>query len=368
MPNTTLSHLRIVPSVSATNPDSAGAGPNESDTAIAHLPGCRRARSPLTEICPQCLPQYKVCERCGLGSVSLRDTDDDYKVCGHCADTHFWECADCDNLISGGDYCRSCDRSCDCGNCYECGYSDSDDLIHDYDYKPAPIFHGEGTTFLGLELEINANSRRADAEIATDHLGDMAYLKADSSIDYGFEVVTHPMSYDWAMANFPWKMLDALQEAGCDAGGNTGLHVHISRAGFTGPAHIFRWMKFLYRNQDMVIAVARRNSYVFAEFDTEDRERVKEFAKGGRSERYRAINTQNEHTFELRVFASSLNTQQVKAALGLAAASVEFTRQLTTAHIVHHGGWQWSAFTTWLGDEPQYAPLKAELEVLECAC
>jgi len=368
MPSAILSHLRIVSSDIATDSPVPGAGPDPQGIVVGHLPGCHRDRSPLTDICPQCAPQYTPCERCGMGSVSLRDTDDDHKVCGHCADTHFWECIDCDNLISCGDYCMSCDGPCDCGDCGECGYSGAGGLIHDYDYKPMPVFHGDGTTFLGLELEINANSRRDDAVIATDYLGNLAYLKADGSIDYGFEVVTHPMSYTWAMANFPWPMLDNLQEVGCDADGNAGMHIHISRAGFSGPAHIYRWMKFLYRNQSEVIAVARRESDNWARFDSEDRERVMEFAKGGRSERYRAINTQNEHTFELRVFAGSLDTQQVKAALGLAAASVEFTRHLTANHIVHHGGWEWSAFTTWLGDQLEYAPLKAELEVLGCAC
>lgn len=36
----------------------------------------------------------------------------------------------------------------------------------------------------------------------------------DSSIGNGFEIVTHPMSYQWAMATFPWPMLTRLAGAG----------------------------------------------------------------------------------------------------------------------------------------------------------
>jgi hypothetical protein len=274
-------------------------------------------------------------------------------------------------LIDSGDYCSGCDGPCDCGDCYDCGYAPAydSDLIHHYDFKPTPSFRGNGPMYLGLELEINVDDKDEAATTANRYLGDLGYLKSDASIGYGFEIVTHPMSYVWAMGNFPWQMLDRLREVGCDTDGtNVGLHVHISRAAFTGPSHIYRWMKFLYRNADKVNLVARRVSDNWARFDSDDRERVKDFAKGAKSDRYRAINTQNEHTFELRVFASSLVRQEVQAALGLAAASVQYTRDLSVVDIADRRGWQWQSFETWLSDKPEYAPLATELAALACAC
>jgi hypothetical protein len=197
----------------------------------------------------------------------------------------------------------------------------------------------------------------------------LGYLKSDESIGGGFELVTHPMSYPWALANFPWGLLPALARSGCQATDRTGLHVHVSRDGFASASHVFRWMKFVYRNQAPVTALARRDSDQWARFDDDDRYRVKDYAKGYPGlYRYRAINTLNLHTFELRIFASSLDPVQVKAALGFAAATVEYTRTLTVADITRRHGWGWDAFVTWLADRPRYAALLSQVEALTCAC
>lgn len=73
------------------------------------------------------------------------------------------------------------------------------------------------------------------------------------------------------------------------------------------------------------------------------------------------------HTFELRVFASSLRPRQMLAALAFAAASVEYTRGLTAAEIARRRGWEWAAFTAWVRTSPQYSPLLAEMEAFACA-
>jgi hypothetical protein len=164
-------------------------------------------------------------------------------------------------------------------------------------------------------------------------------------------------------------MLTHLGERGCAATDSTGMHVHLSRAGFDSHCHIYRWMKFIYRNENPVSALARRRSHQWAAFRSEDREFVKEYAKG-RGQfvgRYRAINTSNADTFELRIFASSLDPAVVQAALGFAAASVEYTRGLDAYAICRHDGWSWSAFADWVSERPAYGPLCAQMEALSCA-
>ncbi|HZD16278.1 MAG TPA: hypothetical protein VE196_14380, partial [Pseudonocardiaceae bacterium] len=307
---------------------------------------------------------FSECESCaGLAGIeSMRATAAGGVVCQECARSCYWRCDGCEELIDSGDYCESCESEYD-----HYGDSDAGGLIRDYGYKPEPDFHGGGPLFLGMELEINTPWSRVEccAEIACEYLGDLGYLKEDCSIDRGFEIVTHPMSYAWAMQRFPWAMLTRLAREGC-SGEDTGLHVHISREAFHGPAHVYRWMKLLYRNTDQVITVARRRSR-WAAFTDTARRNIKNYAKGAWSERYQAINTQNAHTFELRIFASSLHAQQVQAALGLAAASVEYTRALSVPDIAA-GGWDWLVFTAWLGEHPEYSPLCQEMEDLACAC
>ncbi|MBC6451356.1 amidoligase family protein [Actinokineospora sp. HBU206404] len=242
--------------------------------------------------------------------------------------------------------------------------------MFDYSYKPIPEFHGEGPLFLGAELEIAVPSGDLHecADLAMSCLDELGYLKEDGSIGYGFEIVTHPMAYDWAIEQFPWAMLTKLREYGCYASVETGLHVHVSRAAFSSPCHVFRWMKFFYRNADRVTVIARRASNQWSRFDDDAREHVKDYAKGVRGDRYQAINTQNGDTFELRMFASSLEQQHVQAALALAAASVEYTRDLSVTDIARHGGWEWARFADWLADRPAYRPLLREMEERSCVC
>lgn len=286
-----------------------------------------------------------------------------------------FQCESCEEYFVHSLYadfrCESC-YECGCGDCEDCGYADDPDecdLIDSYSYAPMPRFQGDGPVFLGLELEVTTPSGelREAAQVAIDEVGDLGYLKSDSSVS-GFELVTHPMTHAWMAEHFPWQALDALARMGCD-GYENGIHVHVSRAGFDSPAHIFRWLQLIYRNEHAVTAIARRNSDQWASFSRAARRDAKEHAKGSRSgARYCAVNVQNYATFEVRVFRSSLDRQEVRAALDLVAASVEYTRNLTVPAILA-GGWTWEGFMEWARERPEYAALVAESEArVSCAC
>lgn len=275
--------------------------------------------------------------------------------------------------------------------------------IHPYSYKPNPLFFGEGPTYLGMELEVGVPNRSKSeaADLVSDRVGQLAYMKYDGSVD-GFEIVSHPMSYPYALSDFPWQMLSELDSLGCYDSDDYGLHVHVSRAGFAGPMHIYRWMKFFYRNQHNVTRIARRSSSGWASFGGEMRPNIKFAAKGVRREiqvglsepfqterynydrnryervtvrepitwypeRYSAINVQNEATFEVRVFRSSLEQSHIQSALGLVAGSVEYTRNLSASDILHNKGWEWQSFRSWLDTQNGiYSALSAESDEL-CA-
>lgn len=312
------------------------------------------------DICENCTVEYSSCDGCARLTLTTGTypVDGGSRVCEGCLDEDYHDCASCFNyVLNDNTYCQDCARP-------------EHDAVHCYDYKPEPEFHGEGPLFLGLELEIKTpESRFRDAvDAALADVGDLAYLKEDSSISpCGFELVTHPMSFDYARTRFPWQLLNRLRLLGCYTDADVGIHIHLSRDGFDSPAHAYRWLKFVYRNQTQVTTLARRSSS-WAEFTPQARLRVRDFAKGERdAARYQAINVRPAETFELRIFASSLNPRQVQAALAFAAGSVEYTRHLTAADIARRRGWEWTAFTTWLRARPQYSPLLAELEALACA-
>lgn len=307
-------------------------------------------------LCNDCIRPYTYCcNHCGLYSRREMETVGYDRVCDSCLSDDYHGCDGCGQWVRDGYDCDSC-------------YSDDDDderssdHIHYYSYKPNPRFHGtsESKLFMGMELELNRAGYRC-AEIANGHLGDLGYLKDDSSLDSGFEIVTHPMTHEYARTEFPWEMLRELRNEGARPG-DAGLHVHVSRDAFSSPSHVYRWMKLIYRNEDPVCGIARRQGSTWAKFNETARKGVKEHCKGGtRGDRYSAINCQNYTTFEMRIFASSLDRQEVMAALDLVAASVEYTRNLTIP-VILSGGWDWEAFKIWVSERDEYAALAAEME------
>ncbi|MFI9504192.1 hypothetical protein [Nocardia sp. NPDC052566] len=310
-------------------------------------------------ICEDCVRCHQTCDDCLLLAVDTYRIERGDRVCISCLEENYHECDNCFTLIPLDD-----------NSCSDCDHPDHDG-VHHYDYKPTARFYGDGPLFLGLELEIKTPRQRFTTAVDTslDHLGRLGYLKEDSSIrPCGFELVTHPMSYQYARTRFPWPLLNRLRQLGCYTDAEVGIHVHLSRAGFGSPAHAFRWMKFVYRNQAAVTTLARRSSS-WAEFTPKARSLSQDFAKGERAgaKRYQAINVLPEETFELRIFASSLHPQQVQAALAFAAASVEYTRHLSAVDIARRRGWEWNAFTTWLRAHLDYTVLLTELEALACA-
>lgn len=107
-------------------------------------------------------------------------------------------------------------------------------VIHDYYYKPNPIFYGDGNRYFGVELEIddagenNTNAAKI-ADIANceeEHI----YCKHDGSLNEGFEIVTHPMTLDYHLNHVPWAaVLAKAKELGYRShqSGTCGLHVHV---------------------------------------------------------------------------------------------------------------------------------------------
>lgn len=237
--------------------------------------------------------------------------------------------------------------------------------IHYWDYRPRPQFHGKGPLFLGMELEVECSrGRRRPGLIAEEGMGELGYLKSDGSLSNGFEIVTHPMSYPFFVRKFPWDMLPRLRDAGAEVGDGTGIHVHVSRAGFTDPVHQFKWLKWWHRSRDQVSHLAGRDSGRWAAYRPEDREAVKDVCKGRHSrgrwqdsdywtaDRYSAVNVTNPDTYEVRVFRSSLEPERVKSMIGLVDASVHFTRELTVPDIFTRQAWSWGGLSDWVSSTP----------------
>jgi hypothetical protein len=249
--------------------------------------------------------------------------------------------------------------------------SDGSRLIHDYSYRPDAIFHStnkDERLFFGIEIEVEAkDDLRASAEYAHQlESMDLAYLKHDGSLNNGFEIVTHPMSHDFfknEAGDFFAVMEGLRSQAGIRVKSwdtrTCGLHIHISRTGFSGGAHMHRFLNLVYSNPEFYSTLAGRTSDQWAKFTdiikreyarNSEGDRIPDLNNGGyqietkrtfkhkldterNSDRYSAVNTLNRETLEMRIFRGSVNGDTIKSQLDLAHASVEYTRTLTVQDV-----------------------------------
>lgn len=289
------------------------------------------------------------------------------------------DCYDNEDNMYGHDgnlYCESCEenywRWCDeCDEAYHVDDNyhhdhdeydnDSDEYgscIHNYSYKPNPVFFGTDKFHMGFELEVEAqgNTSRYDgAEMTQQALGAHAYMKEDGSLNDGFEIVTHPHTLATYQKEFDWSFTQSLRTKGFRSwnarGNNCGIHVHVSRSGFgevgdrnpiTGrvtyalplekrilarQAHELRFIKLIYDNQRQVERIAGRSTH-FASFN--DKGKLVSKVKHNIQEdgHYSAVNTSNPDTLEVRVFKGSLKPERVLSALEFVHAATEYTRDL----------------------------------------
>lgn len=266
---------------------------------------------------------------------------------------------------------------CTLGESYESD-EEPEDYIDDvpmmpYSYTPNLIFSGAGPVYLGMELELSCGNdydadhkmRSAVRTLRGSNLERLVYLKSDSSIQgRGFEAVFHPMSYDWVLENWPADLLGRMRADGARPHSSCGMHVHVSRSGFSDPSHAYKWIKFVYRNAREMSRMARRDPSSWGSFGAvRERAAAKWYAKGGYGgeQRYVAVNCIPRNTFEVRIFASTLNHSRLLGSLGLVDASVEYARQLTIKNIVEQDGWSFAPFREWVHSFKKYAPLQKEM-------
>lgn len=310
------------------------------------------------DYCESCWENHThYCERC---SSTYSENESMFNM----EDTNEYWCEGC--YEGAGNYCDECDqyyyrscRSCD----------ESVTTIKQYSYKPVPHFYGNSkdNLYFGIELEmeIRDGNLSASSQYVGEMMGDFTYLKEDSSIGSGgyrgFEMVSHPATLDYFTNNKNlWTTLDYLKRVhtarSWDAK-SCGLHIHISRTGFKSGAHTHRFLSLIYKNSDKMMRLGGRKStyakfndvYKYDEFDRPYFTLADKVAhpSNAMTERYSAVNTQNENTLELRFFRGTMNPDGVISAIQLAHATVEYTRNLTLSD-VKMGALSWVWFADWI--------------------
>lgn len=301
---------------------------------------------------------WTYCDDCGelvdSEYVSLRR---DNAVCEGCE--HNYECCcDCDEWFNTHDY----------DYCPDCGSDDSSSLVHDYSYRPSPVFYlrdkdrsfeayrePANTAVTGFELEMECERGNYEdcAEYATMKY-QTAYLKHDGSLNHGFEMVTHPMSLDYINNEFDFDGLRRLADMGMRSARTStcGLHVHINKGFFRqAPSASYRFMNLFYANAEQWRRLAGRSHSGYAQWDIGEESRLLHYTKGIRDndmymvnrDRYVAVNLQPSKTIELRFFKGTLRPLTLQARLQAVHAVAEFAMS-TRYKVKVRDASSWDAF------------------------
>lgn len=228
--------------------------------------------------------------------------------------------------------------------CYRCDRPVSDTTLHNYGYKPSPIFHKvseipEPTEhpiplYMGIELEVDAVAESEDEDEASYYTGTkfakrlqnkfdkkqrMFYCKTDSSLgDAGVEIVCHPGTLTY---HHKWMWKDLLkytkqQDFVAYGAECCGMHVHVNRTFFqempycSPMVHFGKMMHFYQKNKYDLKHFSLRECFDYCAFTDLFPSRfattMLESHASSRwrcsGDRRRAINLENADTVEFRLF------------------------------------------------------------------
>ena len=287
---------------------------------------------PFCEDCAQEL--LATCSYCGrLISQAENAGDTERTLCLRCYENYFVTCNRCGRILLADDANGEIDD--DCYYCTDCAYElEHNSLIHDYSYKPYPLFYGEGNRHFGVELEIDDGGRCRDHAQAlldtANRLQETLYIKSDGSLNDGLELVSHPITLDFHLHHMPWQsILQQAAELGyCSHKTDTcGLHIHISRLAFGADTNeqdnaIGRLLFFVECHWKELLRFSRRTESQLnrwaARYGYKDHPKaVLDAAKHGCSGRYACVNIWNHDTVEIRIFRGTLRYSTFAATLQL---------------------------------------------------
>jgi len=299
--------------------------------------------------------QFFVCCCCEevIRNESLRHTENDLSFCVPCFHESYTTCRTCDEPVhiesafqdDGGDeYCEQC-------------YRGRPRNIHPWDYKPKLNFHSmdknfgkcklvlgvdreryetKSELFLGFEIEtkmpILTISDNADFVLQHSKDETLFYLKDDSTIDGGFEMVSHPATLEFHKSVAYKKLFADMIKRGCRSHNTQtcGLHVHINRS-FLSETDKIKMAMFVYSQKANIIKIARRDCLQWSKFKD-----IKNLIKKHlplSNERYEAINFTNRNTVELRTFKGTLKYNTFIATLEFVDSTIKFLKTQSISYI-----------------------------------
>tara|TARA_R100001126_G_scaffold35060_1_gene19587 strand:+ start:1449 stop:3338 length:1890 start_codon:yes stop_codon:yes gene_type:complete len=168
------------------------------------------------------------------------------------------------------------------------------------------------TLLMGVELEVDGYGRPDydDCHSIRRNYRILGDIQHDGSLSEGCEFITHPSSHrfhDKHLPQFSQDMLEKYHDPD-NEDNDCGVHIHINRSyvGMGNDNSTLRKMDwFCHRYKPFVCRIAGRRSANWARFSKDySKDSWDYFGWDSIDSRYQALNFQNEHTVEFRIFAT----------------------------------------------------------------
>lgn len=286
-------------------------------------------------VCEDCITNgdYFLCHDCGeyyIYDEANSCYSGDYVVCDGCRDDHYTYVECCDTYIDS-DYAHYDEET----NEYYCEeHYPTDRDIYGYgefnDWQKQALENEIPPFYIGFELEVeNTGRQHCNDDVARIVKRKFPVIcSRDGSLDFGFEVVSHPLSYNYIIENQDKleDVLHTLTNKGYESHnpGTCGLHFHV-----THPHNedvINRIILIMETYKQELITFSRRTSSQIEHWckflsDIKEEGDCKSlyFIKKNKetSNRYMALNLTNFNTIEFRLFRGTLNFDTFMASVEL---------------------------------------------------
>lgn len=203
------------------------------------------------------------------------------------------------------------------GSILEC--ADYSNIIKSYHSTAKNKFVGVGDYFLGVELEMEMNDYGKKNLVYKElhrllHTNKNFVLERDGSLNYGFELITQPHTYEKLLKTL--KVVEEIPNVSAKSS-RCGMHVHISRKAFKEELEQGTLILICMHLQNYFKKFSERKSYDFCRLylrgatfsDIDSWNKV----FSNRSERRMFVNLTNTQTVEFRIFQGSTDYKTIVA-------------------------------------------------------
>lgn len=309
------------------------------------------------------LNNYFVCEHCQqIYNISekVHIEDESAHICKHCISemTEYSRCDMCGDYHHSENIVHMEDGTNVCGNCFRNRYSvisyyhtyKNDATDSGYEYYGDT--HNNAVPYMGFELETeNKDENSANVEVcaykAQKVFGDIyVATEEDGSLDYGFELITPPMTYEYhSSLNDKYNsLMDLYSRFGMEGTDNCGLHIHINRNYFDDVDNgILNILTIFDKFWDNLKVFSRRDIERldrWAKKPVGTPEQILRESKGYVRDRYVAVNLTNTHTIEFRIFKSTTDWEVLRSTLSLINNVAIISKYMSNSDIIDKLTWE----------------------------